>query len=199
MNLTLEAGSSSDWIPIESQSLVKDSSASPDQMPKNELKRALEPMCALDPLLLIPRIEYIDDVHAYVLSQPKAYCVVILDLKNFHIINDLYSYDTGDRVIESFIAGFRQRLPSGSVSLRFRHGEEFLFFVPEPLREADSLFQSFREECETTPGFTVGDHTFFISYRFAVLDLTRGEEVRALLARAERALRAVKGQGSPRP
>jgi diguanylate cyclase (GGDEF)-like protein len=165
---------------------------------KRESKRALEPMCALDPLLLIPRIEYVDDVYEFVLSQLTGYCLVILDMKNFHIINDLYGYDIGDRVIEQFIAGLRRLLPAGSVSLRFRHGDEFLFFVPRAIAQADSLFKSYRGACEATPALTVAREPIFVSYRFGVTDLLPGETVRALLVRAENALRAVKGQGSPR-
>ena len=155
-------------------------------------------MCALDPLLLIPRIEYVNDVYEFVLSQPKSYCVVILDMKNFHVINDLYGYDIGDNVIERFMMELRKRLPVGSVSLRFRHGDEFIFFVPEGIARVESLFKSFRDVCEATPALTLVKEAIFVSYRFAVIHMVPGESVRALLVRAEMALRAVKGQGSPR-
>ena len=165
---------------------------------KSESRWALEPMCALDPLLLIPRIEYVRDVHAFVLSQAQDYCLVILDMKNFHTVNDLYGYDTGDSVIEQFMLRLRKRLPLGSVSLRFRHGDEFLFFIPKTTIEAESLFKSFRDVCEATPALLVAQEAVFVSYRFAAIDLLREETMQALLTRAETALRAVKGQGSPR-
>src|SRR5262245_14670761 len=136
---------------------------------KSESRRALEPMCALDPLLLIPRIEYVGDVYEFVMSQSRDYCLVILDMKNFHVINDLYGYDTGDSVIEKFVQGLRKRLPCGSVSLRFRHGDEFLFFVPEKTIQAESLFKSFLDVCEATPALTVAHEAIFVSYRFAVI------------------------------
>ena len=164
-----------------------------------ESRRALEPMCALDPLLLIPRIEYVEDVCRFLWSQSMEYCLVILDMKNFHVVNDLYSYDTGDRVIRQFIQELRQRLPPGSISLRFRHGDEFLFFVPGTASEAEALFHSYRDVCESRPALRVANDDIFISYRFAVINLLRsGESVPALLARAEMALRQVKGQGTPR-
>src|SRR5688500_16504337 len=101
-----------------------------------------EPMCALDPLLLIPRIEYVGKIHEFVLAQERAYSLVILDMKNFHLVNDLYSYDTGDRVIAAFMRDLRSELPKGSVSLRFRHGDEFLFFLPLDRTAAAKLFES---------------------------------------------------------
>ena len=165
---------------------------------KGQSRRAIEPMCALDPLLLIPRIEYIDDVYDFVSLQRREYCLIILDMKNFHAVNDLYGYDIGDNVIASFVRDLRKRLPPGSISLRFRHGDEFLFFIPEILAQAESRFRSFLDVCEATPALTVARENVFVSYRFAVINLMRNETVSSLLHRAEKALRAVKGQGSPR-
>jgi diguanylate cyclase (GGDEF)-like protein len=158
-------------------------------------------MCALDPLLLIPRIEYAKDIYDYVRSRPGDFCLVILDMKNFHVINDIYGYDTGDAVIRTFIHDLRQQLPRGSVSLRFRHGDEFLFFLPIAADEARSLFDSFRKLCESQPVAGMrSDSDIFVSYRFGVIELKRddSEDVKVLLQRAELALRQVKGQASPR-
>lgn len=158
-----------------------------------------EPMCALDPLLLIPRIEYVREIHDFVLGQGETYTLVILDMKNFHVVNDVYSYDTGDRVIASFMRKLRSRLPQGSVSLRFRHGDEFLFFVPLERAAAVKHFESFRQDCEATPALTLGGgELILVSYRFAVIELIEEEKMEAMLLRAEKALREVKGQGSPR-
>ena len=75
----------------------------------------------------------------------------------------------------------------------------FLFFVPEEREQAKLSFDAFRESCETTPACRMAEQDIFVSYRFAVIDLAGAREsVKALLARAERALREVKGQGSPR-
>lgn len=158
-----------------------------------------EPICALDPLLLIPRIEYVQEIHEFVLGQERTYSLVILDMKNFHVVNDLYSYDTGDLVIAGFMRNLRSWLPKRSVSLRFRHGDEFLFFLPLERAAAATLFESFREHCETTPALTMqSGQSIIVSYRFAVIELIQAEKMEAMLLRAERGLREVKGQGSPR-
>jgi len=164
-----------------------------------ESRWALEPMCALDPLLLIPRIEYAQDVYDCVLAKAKDYCLVILDMKNFHVINDIHGYDIGDKVIETFVRKLRQRLPSESISLRFRHGDEFLFFVPGNTDDVEMIFSSFLEACERRPALTVAEQDILVSYKFAVLNLTRsGESISGLLTMAEKALRLAKGKGSPR-
>jgi hypothetical protein len=84
------------------------------------------------------------------------------------------------------------------VSLRFRHGDEFLFFIPQTTIKVESLFKSIRDECEAIPALMIAQEAIVVSYRFAVIDLLRDEAMQALLTRAEKALRAVKGQGSPR-
>jgi diguanylate cyclase (GGDEF)-like protein len=159
-----------------------------------------EPMCALDPLLLIPRIEYVGEIHQFVLAQQqRVYSLVVLDMKNFHVVNDLYGYDTGDRVIAAFMRNLRSWLPKGSMSLRFRHGDEFLFFLPLEHAAAAKLFHSFREHCEATPALTPeNNEPIIVSYRFAVIELIQAEKMEAMLLRAEKALREVKGQGSSR-
>jgi diguanylate cyclase (GGDEF)-like protein len=159
----------------------------------------MEPMCALDPLLLIPRIEYVQEIYEFVLTQEWSYSLVVLDMKNFHVVNDLYSYDIGDRVIAGFMAGLRAWLPKGSISLRFRHGDEFLFFLPLQPAAATKVFESFRAHCEATPALTLeNNEPIVVSYRFAVIDLVQAETTEAMLLRAEKSLREVKGQGSPR-
>jgi diguanylate cyclase (GGDEF)-like protein len=170
-----------------------------DEMMIDPNMHRTEPMCALDPLLLIPRIEYVQEIHEFVLAQERAYSLVVLDLKNFHVVNDLYSYDTGDRVIAGFMRNLRSWLPKGSMSLRFRHGDEFLFFLPLERAAAAKLFKSFREHSEATPALILeNNEQIIVSYRFAVIELVEPEKIEAMLLRAEKALREVKGQGSPR-
>ena len=157
-------------------------------------------MCALDPLLHIPRIEYVEEIYEYVLNQPAVFSLVILDMTNFHLVNDIYGYDVGDVVIESFIQTLRQRLPPGGISLRFRHGDEFLFFLPWAKTATVSHFETFREGYETKPARTLsGGEEIYVSYRFAVLELTRASQpIATLLLEAEKALRQIKKQGSVR-
>lgn len=162
--------------------------------------RTLEPMCALDPLLLIPRIEYVEPILSYVQSRNSTYTLVILDMKNFHIINDIYDYNTGDRVLAEFILLLRSRLPKWSVTLRFRHGDEFLFFLPVESQEANKRFSEYNLFCERHSFLKHPDgNNFIISFRFACLDLSKYNiDFQKLLQVAESKLREVKGQGTIR-
>lgn len=163
-------------------------------------RRILEPMCALDPLLLIPRIEYAEEIYEHVLRQAELYSLVILDMTNFHLVNDIHGYNVGDAVIEGFIHRLRSWLPAKSISLRFRHGDEFLFFIPGEKAAAEALFASIRQDCETRPASVPpGKEDIFVSFRYAVLEIGRVvEPVESLLLRAEKALRLIKKEGSLR-
>jgi diguanylate cyclase (GGDEF)-like protein len=98
-------------------------------MPDPDFYLREEPVCALDPLLLIPRIEYAQSIFSCILGSSVSYSLVILDMINFHRINDVFGYDVGDSVLLQFISFVRLVLPLGSIAMRFRHGDEFLFFL----------------------------------------------------------------------
>ena len=159
-----------------------------------------EPMCALDPLLLIPRIEYVDAILSCVTTKQVNYTLAILDMKNFHLINDVYDYNTGDKVLSAFILMLRLRLPKESISLRFRHGDEFLFFLPLEKPETITLFSDFNLFAIEYPFLKKPDgNNFPISFRFAILELAGLEgDSHEVLRIAESKLREVKGQGSLR-
>ena len=119
---------------------------------------------------------------------------------NFHIINDVFGYDVGDAVLLQFISFVRLALPSGSVTMRFRHGDEFLFFLPMPEVHAQLLFDDIRVRSSSVDYPQLADQEHFnISFRHAVVALDDPRKsYREWLREAETRLRAVKGQGTPR-
>jgi diguanylate cyclase (GGDEF)-like protein len=169
-------------------------------MPDAQFYLLEEPVCALDPLLLIPRIEYAQPIFSYIQAQPTPYSLVILDMKNFHIINDIFGYEVGDSVLLQFISTVRSQLPSGSKTMRFRHGDEFLFFLPMPKAAAQTLFDGIRSSCEQIEYPQLSSQgREKISFRHAVIDLNQpSRSYLDWLRAAEAHLRAVKGQGTLR-
>jgi len=159
-----------------------------------------EPACALDPLLLIPRIEYARPIFSYVHGLPGPYTLVILDMISFHLINDVFGYETGDSVLLEFISSVRAALPAGSVTMRFRHGDEFLFFLPLPETQARDFLETLRRRAMEThyPQLALAQD-FRVSFRFATMLLDGShKDHRDLLRMAEARLRATKGQGTAR-
>lgn len=168
-------------------------------MPDAQFYLREEPVCALDPLLLIPRIEYAEPIFDWVGRQAIGYSLVILDMQNFHIINDLFGYEAGDSVLSQFIATVRSELPKGAKTMRFRHGDEFLFFLPTCV-SPDLLFQKIKRSCETqTYAQLPAGSKVAVTFRHAVVELPRGDTpYQEWLRIAEGSLRAVKGQGTLR-
>jgi diguanylate cyclase (GGDEF)-like protein len=169
-------------------------------MPDPDFYLREEPVCALDPLLLIPRIEYAQSIFSCIHESSDFYSLIILDMINFHIINDVFGYDVGDSVLLQFISFVRSALPPGSIAMRFRHGDEFLFFLPMPEVHAQLLFDGIRVRLRPADyPQLAGEKDFNISFRYAVValdDPRKGH--REWLREAETRLRAVKGQGTPR-
>jgi diguanylate cyclase (GGDEF)-like protein len=168
-------------------------------MPDRDFNLREEPVCALDPLLLIPRIEYAQSIFSCVGESSVPYSLVILDMINFHTINDVFGYDVGDSVLLQFISFVRLALPRGSISMRFRHGDEFLFFLPMPESQARLLFEDIRVSSRPVDYPQLGGENRNISFRYAVVELDDPRKShREWLREAEMRLRAVKGQGTPR-
>ena len=162
-------------------------------MPDAQFYLREEPVCALDPLLLIPRIEYAEPIFTWSQSQGIPYSLVILDMKNFHVTNDLCGYEAGDRILAEFIGLVRSQLPPGSKAMRFRHGDEFLFFVPK-YTVPGSLFKEIRKRCDGSeyPQFeiTAGPP---VTFRFAVVELDRTDlDYKEWMRVAEKSLREVR-------
>ncbi len=169
-------------------------------MPDAEFYLREEPICALDPLLLIPRIEYAESIFSSVQARTTAYSLVILDMKNFHTINDIFGYEAGDSLLLQFISTVRSELPPGSMAMRFRHGDEFLFFVPEPKVSARLLFDGIKSRCEKMEyPHLAREEGENLSFRYAVIELNKSSRSYLdWLRAAEAELRAVKGQGTLR-
>jgi diguanylate cyclase (GGDEF)-like protein len=169
-------------------------------MPDGDFYLREEPVCALDPLLLIPRIEYAQSIFSCVRESSVPYSLVILDMINFHTINDVFGYDIGDSVLLQFISFVRLALPRGSISVCFRHGDEFLFFLPLSEVQARLLFDDIRIRSQSVDyPQLAGEILFNISFRYAVAALDDPQKGhREWLREAEARLRAVKGQGTPR-
>jgi GGDEF domain-containing protein len=103
-------------------------------------------------------------------------------------------------VLSNFILLLRNKLPKNSISLRFRHGDEFLFFLPENINTANKLFSDFNSYCENYTFLKKPDGgNFIISFRFAPVMLEKSDiDFNKVLQIAEAKLREVKGHGSQR-
>ena len=126
----------------------------------------------------------------------QSFAVLMLDIDHFKRINDVHGHDIGDRVLENFAEVLRTSTRSIDLIARWG-GEEFLLVLPgTDLRGAGVVADSIRKRLANTP-FTVGDRPFPVTATVGI-SLYHGEEVAALLKRADDALYEGKRAGRDR-
>ncbi|RLE30888.1 MAG: hypothetical protein DRJ61_12060, partial [Acidobacteria bacterium] len=126
----------------------------------------------------------------------QSFAVLMLDIDHFKRINDVHGHDIGDRVLENFAEVLRTSTRSIDLIARWG-GEEFLLVLPgTDLRGAGVVADSIRKRLANPP-FTVGDRPFPVTATVGI-SLYQGEEVAALLKRADDALYEGKRAGRDR-
>ncbi len=125
----------------------------------------------------------------------KPFCVAMLDLDHFKAVNDRYGHQSGDRVLQGFVALLKQQLRDMDVVARYG-GEEFVIIMLESTPE-DALraLERVRETVagrELVPGIRV---TFSGGVSMAPRD---GVDKDALVALADKRLYEAKSAGRNR-
>ncbi len=105
-----------------------------------------------DPLTgLYNRRSLNDDLNKeWALSKRKGapFCIMMIDIDNFHDINDIFGHTAGDQLIRDVSAILRNAVRLSDKVYRFG-GEEFLIIVPEtPLDVAASVSERIRKNVE---------------------------------------------------
>lgn len=123
---------------------------------------------------------------------------IVFDFDHFKLINDTFSHDAGDLVLQYFGKRILEFLNSREYIVGRLGGEEFALILPNHnLLEAETLAEELRDliERETLPyeEFILG-----ITGSFGVAQRVEGEELKNLLKRADRALYVAKEKGRNR-
>jgi len=136
------------------------------------------------------------------LKRSKAYgltlAVLMMDLDRFKLVNDAHGHPAGSRVLTEVGRLIRESIRAADVSARYG-GEEFLAYLAEAtplgaMQAAERVRRSI-EECE----FRVDDLTIRITISIGVaLFPVHGQEIKTLVARADKALYRAKNGGRNR-
>lgn len=126
--------------------------------------------------------------------------VMIVDLDRFKAVNDSFGHDGGDDVLREFARRLRQNMRGIDLICRFG-GEEFVVIMPDtdgPI--AEKVAERIRAEIARTP-FAVGKESQKVKVTISVgVSSVRGlgDDVEALLKRADMALYEAKKNGRNR-
>lgn len=144
-----------------------------------------------DALTELPnRLAFWGDVGSLIRQGVHPFSLVMFDLDDFKRINDTFGHDRGDALLVACARAVRSLLPPDARIYRWG-GEEFMVLVPLDLPGALALAEQIRSalaslRVEGLPPVTGS---------FGVATYVPGEELRRLLARADRALYQAKADG----
>ena len=121
------------------------------------------------------------------------FSVCLIDLDHFKSINDTLGHGAGDALLRELPKLARAALRTMDIAGRWG-GEEFLLVLPgTPLEGAAALGGRLRAAIERARFDALGERQ--VTATLGVAEYARGEEISALLARADRALYAGKAGG----
>jgi diguanylate cyclase (GGDEF)-like protein len=165
-----------------------------------DLKRAfdrIEQLAVRDPLTDSYNRRFVMDCLAGERSRAErlgtTFSMCLIDIDHFKAINDTLGHAAGDAVLKELPALASAGLRSIDVFGRFG-GEEFLLILPgTALEGAQAVAERVRRAIEAARFAALRER--MVTATIGVAQLAKGEDIAALLARADRALYAGKARG----
>ncbi|MDQ6971825.1 MAG: diguanylate cyclase, partial [Mariprofundaceae bacterium] len=125
------------------------------------------------------------------------FALIMTDIDHFKAVNDNHGHQTGDAVLAAFAGVMLNDLREVDIPVRYG-GEEFALFVPcATVNEAQAVAERIRIRVAETP-MTDEDKSFYVTLSAGVAQHESGEELAALIKRADAALYEAKNSGRNR-
>lgn len=126
------------------------------------------------------------------------FCVALIDLDHFKLVNDTYGHQIGDMVLKGFAKATQDTLRETDVICRWG-GEEFLVLMrdTEPVQEGLKALERLRDKLK---GMHLAEHApgLVVTFSSGVTIAHSNESTEDMLERADQALYAAKAAGRNR-
>ncbi|WP_294235999.1 ligand-binding sensor domain-containing diguanylate cyclase [uncultured Sphingomonas sp.] len=158
----------------------------------------LDRLASTDPLTgLANRRTLMNEVEALrerAIAEEERFAFALLDVDHFKRINDRFGHSTGDEVLVQLSARLQQGVRVGDTLARYG-GEEIAILLPgTTLENAMAIVDRLRHDVASSP-FRVGDRIVPVTFSGGVAEWQPGEDVGAMIRRADSALYHAKRNG----
>lgn len=162
-----------------------------------KLERA-EEEARVDALTGLPNRRAFDEqvarLHALFSREQTPYVVALFDVDHFKSFNDTHGHETGDEVLKHVAESLLDTKRDSDHVARFG-GEEFVLLIPRRSgHQAKFVVDRHRDHIRQSE-IASGDKTLSVTVSAGVAEIRRGDTIRSVLARADRALYAAKDAG----
>lgn len=161
-------------------------------------QRRIERLAATDQLTELPNRRGFEMLAGQAIEEARReqqpLSAIVIDLDHFKTLNDTHGHMAGDVVLKGFANQLRASLRRSDIVCRWG-GEEFIvLFKNTPLDTARQLAEKLRVQLEQQHFFWE-DKALKVTISIGLTNLTGGEGLDALIARADRALYRAKQSG----
>jgi diguanylate cyclase (GGDEF)-like protein len=106
------------------------------QKTEDERKKAYK-MALIDPLTNVFSRNMMGYVESFHKNNPSEFCLAMLDIDNFKILNDKLGHQTGDKVLELLGETISKNIGNENICIRYG-GDEFLIIYTDTNNEKDA-------------------------------------------------------------
>lgn len=139
-------------------------------------------------------LERLEQEMSRIRRQDDRFCLALIDIDDFKLVNDNYGHEAGDKVLQNVARTFVASTRKQDIVARWG-GEEFIFILPStPLDQGTMAFEKVRRAVEEL-NFVVNGSSLKVTATFGVVEVTPDCVLERSISSADEALYTGKRSG----